>query len=338
MNKTHIKKFTILLMIILTLSLTACGEEKKKLNSCEAFVKEQFQELYDAEVQVSEGKLSKEELSEEELSDGEVPDDIYFCKVKVADELYDAVVHIDEHGNMEMFTTYEDIFATTICTTLKSNEYWRHKAGYWGCYWGLESSSETIIWLQSNEAFDSFAEKLAQLDLDSFETAYFVRVEFMNERIIVPIREEYTAEDYREMLSELLPEVDMVERDSESKLMLTAELVNKTELSDVNGMEVNEFIVRYDGDLSMIVYTSDYGTSGASGKMSDYDYSLLRNWLDEFEGYEHESTLTNGEIWDIVYYDKSGNVIQSYCGYIDDSELLGDIINRVLYTYYKKWY
>ncbi len=93
------------------------------------------------------------------------------------------------------------------------------------------------------------------------------------------------------MLSQLLPEVEMVERDSESKLMLTVELVNKTDSSSVNVMEVNEYIVRYDGDLSMI-----------------------------------------------VYYDKSGNVIQSYCGYVDDSELLGDIINRLLYTYYKKWY
>lgn len=338
MNKTHIKKFTILLMIILTLSLTACGEEKKKLNSCENFVKEQFQELYDAEVQVSEGKLSKEELSEEELSNGEIPDDIYFCKVKVAGELYDTVVHIDEQGIMEMFTWYEDIFVQTICMTLGNNEYWHTKSDYDGRYWGLDSSREKIMIIESDESFDPFAKKLTQLDLDSFETAYFVRVEFMNERIIVPIREEYTAEDYREMLSELLPEVDMVERDSESKLMLTAELVNKTDSSSVNGMEVNEYIVRYDGDLSMIVYTSDYGTSGASGKMGDYDYSLLRNWLDEFEDYEHESTLKDGEIWEIVYYDKSGNVIQSYCGYVDDSELLGDIINRLLYTYYKKWY
>ncbi len=144
MNKTHTKKFIILLMIILTLSLTACGKEKEKLNSCENYVKEQFQELHDAEVEVSEGKLSKEELSEEELSNGEIPDDIYFCKVKVADELYDTVVHIDEHGNMEMFSSYEGIFYRSTNMVLEHNEYWHLNYGHWGRYWGLEDSYERI--------------------------------------------------------------------------------------------------------------------------------------------------------------------------------------------------
>ena len=142
MNKTHIKKFTILLMIILTLSLTACGEEKKKLNSCEAFVKEQFQELYDAEVEVSEGKLSKEELSEKELSDGEIPDDIYSCKVKVANELYDTIVHIDKQGNMEMFTDYERIFYRSTHEVLGYIDHWSYKADYSCRHWGLEDSYE----------------------------------------------------------------------------------------------------------------------------------------------------------------------------------------------------
>ena len=325
-------------IILLALSLFACSKDHKnnqkiqKMEECEAYVISQFYDLYDTEVEVSYGELSDVDW---EWQGFELTGEVYSCKVRVVGELYDAVVHIDENGDMEMYTMYEDIFGYTICTTLGNNDCWHSIADYDGRRWGLEHSSESVMWIQTDYAFDDFAEALTHLDLDSFETAYFVRVKYMDNCIFVPIRKKYTAEDYRQMLDQLLPEVEIIEKEKEHILMFSSGW-------DIGWCRVEEgdrtaatYNVYYDGIIEITFYYEGEESKVITvEEMSDYDYSLLRNALEtEFVGYEYGMIESEGEIWSMEYYDMSGELLYKIYEDIYGSDLLYERIYTVLRKY-----
>ena len=325
-------------IILLALSLVACGKDHKnnqkiqKMEECEAYVISQFYDLYDTEVEVSYGELSDVDM---EWNGEQLTEEVYSCKVRVVGELYDAVVHIDEEGNLEMYTTYEDIIGSTICTTLGYNDYWGITYYRRGKMWGLEHSEERVMEFRTSKAFDDFAEALTKLDLDSFETACFVRVKYMDNCIFVPIRKEYTAEDYRQMLDQLLPQVEIIDKEKEHVLMFSSRWSSgwcRVEEGDWTAATYN---VYYDGIIEITFYYEGEESKVITvEEMSDYDYSLLRNALEtEFVGYEYGMIESEGVIWRMEYYDMSGELLYKIYEDIYGSDLLYDRIQTIVEKY-----
>lgn len=302
------------------------------MEECEAYVISQFLDLYDTEVEVSYGELSDVDI---EWNGEHLTEEVYSCKVRVVGELYDAVVHIDEDGNMEMFTHYESIFTKSINQVLGYNDYWHSIADYYGLQWGLENSYEEIMELQTSEAFDDFAEALTKLDLDSFETAYFVRVKYMDNYIFVPIRKEHTAEDYREMLDQLLPEVEIIEKEKEHILMFSSWWDIGWYRAEKGDWIEATYNVYYDGMIEITFYYEGEEPKVITvEEMSDYDYSLLRNALEtEFVGYEYGKIDSEGEKWRMEYYDMSGELLYKIHESILGSDLLYDRIQTIVEKY-----
>ncbi len=323
MKNKSIKIFLILLLVVSIIFLLVCGlyfKSKNQLEEYEKFVIKQFKDLYDTDV---------------EVSDGELLDGVYSCKVNVAGDIYDTVVHSVTGNDMEMFTRYETIFTSTINGVVGHNDYWHPEADYDGERWGLDNTYENIICIQTESAFGLFAETLTQLDLDSFQTAYFIRVEYMNNRVFIPIRKEYKAEDYLEMLNKLLPEIEMINKEDH---IVMFKAISMTQMA-INDSE-DEYLgttyeVFYDGT---IIVWENYSISGSKiltqTEMSDYDYSLLRNALEtQFDEYKYQIEVCDGDMWNMTYYDNLGNTIYSFDGYIYGSELLEGIILTTLEKY-----
>lgn len=329
MKGTRILNKILLFVIIVTASCFICSCGKSKENKCEEFLKEQFKQLCNVDVEITDGRI-KEITYEDETRY------VYSCKVKIGDEFYDTVATLDKDGNMEMYSMYEYEFFDVLREGLKRNDYWGYEPYTEGKHWGLKEYCASLRHITTDVAFLDFAEALTKLDMDALETGYFVRVSYLNNNVLIPIRSEYTAENYIDMLEGLLPDIEIIPKENKHQVMFTALAGAEIAIDSSRDSLVGyNFTIYYDGTIS---YTEKYINSGdklvGEVEMSDYDYSLIRGALqDEFIGYEYEVQAWDGETWVMIYYDANGEKLESFQGYIYFSDLLEYRFWNLLYKY-----
>lgn len=316
----------MLLVIIFSISCFVCACGKSKENKHEKFIKDQFMQLCNVEVEITDGE-NKDITYDNELRH------VYSCKVKIGDELYDTVATLDEEGHTEMYTMYEEEFPDVFGEDLYNFDYWGYEPEYEGQNWGLDGYSASAMYIRTDLAFPEFAEALTKVDIEKLGTGCFVRVIYLNNNIIIPISREYTAEDYIVMLEKLRPGIDIIPKEEKHEVMFNAYTWTAGGMGyDIIGYS---FTIYYDGTITYTERVNEVVAKVVGeAEMSDYDYSLIRSALqDEFIGYEYEIEVYDGIPWIMTYYDINGEALYSFDGCIYDSDLLEYRIWNVLNKY-----
>lgn len=327
----NIIKNILLITIICIFSLSLCASSKLERIDYENYIKEQFKELYNTEVDVeyTSFEYKRCRLSPEYRY-------IYFCQVMVSGEAYDTVVTLDENRNIEMYTMYDEQFVDVLYEGVDKNDYWYRRGDHSGRDWCLEYYSAPEVIFYSDYGFREFAQALSELPPENIGTGFNIKARYLNSRMNIPVRSEYTTEDYLNILNKLLPEVKIIPKEESHDVMLMGASSPMCSYSELEDERIAfSFNIYYDGTIKC---AEIYSVSGAKIigeiEMSDYDYSLVRNALEkQFNDYEHEVEVCDGEIWGMKYYSMDGELLEYYIGYIYDSELLEGIVWNIFNKY-----
>lgn len=286
------------------------------------YLKQQFKNLYNV-------KVNPKDVTRE--------NDIYACNVEVDGMDYRTVVIADENGNFDVYTDYEANYTKAIVQGLGEGDMWHATYSYLPQSYGLINNSYPVMKITSDEYFDAFADKLESMEVN---TEFFVRASYGNNVVYIPLSNKGTAKEYREYLSSLVPEIEIIPKQTEnSNYLLSAATGSEAEYSETEDTAFGvAYKVHYDGTIEIFRNMSLSGSIPiATFELNDYDYSVLITALrEEFAGYEYICPVYGGNTWYFGYHDEEGNEVAFFGGYISGSELLEGTIETILEKYYYK--